>query len=1014
MALGLPCAALAQASAPSNLTAISGATQSLLSWPASTGAASYNVERGTNSGGPYAFLVNVSSTSYTDSGVTTGVEYYYVVAAVSNGVAGPNSPEAAAIPLANNGYYTFINRASGLALGQTNSVAVQQYDAGANQLWKLVSVGNGYFAILNDGFGGLTLTGPTPSAQLTTSSAIVDAAQEWYFQVTNGSYFVIYNLGTGQVMDDLNASRTIGDPIGQWNYDGALDEDWTVGEPMPPLIQAAAVTNDDQLPQAYVSAQVNPNGSPTTVIIQYGTNTAYGLAVTNVLSPSGGYQAVNATLNSYEDRTATLHVLITASNSVGTATSGDLTCSSLLFEKKFSSDFYQYATNYLNPVTGAAAWADLNNDGWLDLVCAGQTSRIKGQGYLYYNPGTNQIQQWLENVTTPEGSHPALSVGDFDNDNRPDIFYACSQFSAGLDGSEIPDFAGTPGPVTGVMFGVDTNYIGSDRTESFLDTSYIPYLYVQDANVAVGDFDHTGRQDALVSGNFYVTNNNDYGGLSGPYTLLCQNNLPAGRYITTNIPYTTFGNEGMLPVNSSLPPVAQTASPDLFSSGQTLLVAGDFDNDGFLDLFALNFPIDSTLTSYAGFFHGDGNKNFTPTTNRFQIYTNTSGPGFSDTESASCVLADLNGDGYLDMVLSYVNQATYGVGPSITSIWLNDGHGNLTNSGIVLPQLDLANVAVGDIFNHGRNDILMVGGLDLSVATGSNVIQTVVLRNDGNGVFTPIVLGNFGSIGETGHGLQLADYDNDGRLDFAMTGDTLPAGNGEYSQFVPGTYIFRNEMNIPSNAPPAAPPGPGTTVGDGTVRFHWGNATDDITPANLLTYNLRVGTNSLDTSVVSPIANVITGWRKLAAPGNCGHVTNILYRFPPGTYYWSVQAVDGGFKGGAWAPEQTFTITNPEPVVLGFNQNAKLPGYQPYPYPAELSAIQYQMALMNVSSNIFNVTSNTWNLSWPARFKNFTLEQATNLAGPWTTNTIPVGTLNDEWSVLVTNSGSSMYFRLVK
>jgi hypothetical protein len=451
-------------------------------------------------------------------------------------------------------------------------------------------------------------------------------------------------------------------------------------------------------------------------------------------------------------------------------------------------------------------------------------------------------------------------------------------------------------------------------------------------------------------------------------------------------------------------------------------VAGDFDNDGFLDIFALDYFIDPTLTQYAGFFHGDGNLNFIPTTNRFQLFPGASGTQSVYVETASCVLADMNGDGNLDMVLSYGNQldALLGVDYTTVSIWLNDGHGNLTNSNIVLPQLGLANVAVGDIFNHGRNDILMVGYANQDY--GAPPVETVVLRNDGNGVFTPIVLGYFGSIGETGHGLALADYDNDGRLDFAMTGSTAPlllvvSGAQQYATFIPATHIFRNLMNIPTNGPAAAPPNLSTTVGDGTVTFHWGNATDDITPANLLTYNLRVGTNSLDTSVVSPLANVTNGWRKIAAPGNCGHTTNTLYRFPPGTYYWSVQAVDGGFKGGAWAPEQTFTITNPEPVVLTLG-TAVFPSYLP-----SLVDGDYYGAELSLASSLGDddnelaaaaAPNPLLNASWPIRFQGYSFQQASSLNGSWITNT-NVGTMNGSWSVLVTNSGTGdMFFRLVQ
>ena len=63
------------------------------------------------------------------------------------------------------------------------------------------------------------------------------------------------------------------------------------------------------------------------------------------------------------------------------------------------------------------------------------------------------------------------------------------------------------------------------------------------------------------------------------------------------------------------------------------------------------------------------------------------------------------------------------------------------------------------------------------------------------------------------------------------------------------------------------------------------------------------GTTPGGTDTVSPLANVTSGWRKVAAPGNVGHCFSTFYRFPPGTYYWSMQAVDGGFKGGAWAAE---------------------------------------------------------------------------------------------------------------
>jgi hypothetical protein len=156
----------------------------------------------------------------------------------------------------------------------------------------------------------------------------------------------------------------------------------------------------------------------------------------------------------------------------------------------------------------------------------------------------------------------------------------------------------------------------------------------------------------------------------------------------------------------------------------------------------------------------------------------------------------------------------------------------------------------------------------------------------------------------------------------------------------------------------------------------------------------------------------------MVGPGNCGHATNTLYYFPPGTYYWSVQAVDGGFKGGAWAPEQTFTITNPETPVLTLGTPASLPAYVSVIYPPTTKAEQdannlLALTLLEASTNEMNIAGNTLNLSWPIRYQGWTVEQTTNLVNPvWVTNS-NVGTLNGQWSLLVTGT-NTMFYRLVQ
>ncbi|MBO0723234.1 MAG: endo-1,4-beta-xylanase [Blastocatellia bacterium] len=85
--------------APTGLTATAGNGQVTLNWGASSGATSYNVKRSTTSGGPYAVIAsNLTSTSFTNTGLTNGTTYYYVTSAVNAAGESPNSAQASATP----------------------------------------------------------------------------------------------------------------------------------------------------------------------------------------------------------------------------------------------------------------------------------------------------------------------------------------------------------------------------------------------------------------------------------------------------------------------------------------------------------------------------------------------------------------------------------------------------------------------------------------------------------------------------------------------------------------------------------------------------------------------------------------------------------------------------------------------------------------------------------------------------------------------------------------------------
>jgi len=176
---------------------------------------------------------------------------------------------------------------------------------------------------------------------------------------------------------------------------------------------------------------------------------------------------------------------------------------------------------------------------------------------------------------------------------------------------------------------------------------------------------------------------------------------------------------------------------------------GDIDNDGDFDLAIMGW---------------DG-------TNRYcQIYKNGTNKRLSLSQNLTGVshgrlsFADYDRDGDLDLAVTGKVTA-YGT----TKIYQNDGDGNFGDSGIELVDLYDSALAWGDYNNDGNLDLLLIG---FSMGTG-NIAK--IYRNKGNGTFedsgitdlTPVASGS----------VAWGDYDNDGDLDLALSGN---AGGGNY------------------------------------------------------------------------------------------------------------------------------------------------------------------------------------------------------------------------------------------
>jgi kumamolisin len=134
---------------PTGLTATPGNGTVALNWTASTGAASYNVYRGTTPGGegPTPIKSGITATSYTDS-ATNGVTYYYEVSATNSAGTSSPSTEVSATPsvpvLAISGGPTAtVGRNSTLVQWTTNVVAntVVRYGTSSGSLTNTASSG---------------------------------------------------------------------------------------------------------------------------------------------------------------------------------------------------------------------------------------------------------------------------------------------------------------------------------------------------------------------------------------------------------------------------------------------------------------------------------------------------------------------------------------------------------------------------------------------------------------------------------------------------------------------------------------------------------------------------------------------------------------------------------------------------------------------------------------------------------------------------------------------------------
>jgi len=306
----------------------------------------------------------------------------------------------------------------------------------------------------------------------------------------------------------------------------------------------------------------------------------------------------------------------------------------------------------------------------------------------------------------------------------------------------------------------------------------------------------------------------------------------------------------------------------------------DFNGDSHLDLLLLGCT-DSGCGTYATkLYQGDGSGGFGEVSAGLP----------QGLHAGEAVAGDYDNDGDPDLLIT---------GFYLAEIYRNDG-GGFTDLNAGLTPVGDADQAWGDYDNDGDLDILVVG------SAAGNVDTAKLYRNDGGDVFTAT---NLALPGVRQGDVAWADYDQDGDLDFLVTGS---AGAN------PLTRLYRN-ATAAANVIPSAPVNLAAVVMTATVTLSWQAGPDSATPANGLTYAVRVGLLT-GSDVSAPPANLDTGCRRVAAFGAAGAGLNAtLTSLAPGRYTWSVQAIDTALAGSAFAAPSSFIIApySPPPPPSG-------------------------------------------------------------------------------------------------
>ncbi len=359
---------------------------------------------------------------------------------------------------------------------------------------------------------------------------------------------------------------------------------------------------------------------------------------------------------------------------------------------KISGQIFTKLSNPSSTIgSSGSAWTDLNDDGKLDAYMSYFTNSLSP--YIQNEVGDFQLS--TSQGIIPSGSnYSAIAWGDYNNDGLEDIF--------------ITSMSNTPVLLKNLGYGNFIKILSNKVTADAATTLSCNWV----------DYDNDGYLDLFVTAsgtgftpgsgnrNFLYKNNGDE-----TFTKITDNAISTQNTFSSNAGFadmdndgdqdlflTEWGKDNWLFENNGDGSFSKISGTEINVNSSISISCswGDYDNDGYLDLFVGNGSTSNTVKQKSHLFHNNGDKTFTKVTTgdiaEFEGCVWTSAWG------------DVDNDGDIDLYLGtiYDNEEP---------LFINNGDGTFTfrHEFAVNTTFDgtgITGASFGDYDNDGALDLL--------------------------------------------------------------------------------------------------------------------------------------------------------------------------------------------------------------------------------------------------------------------------------------------------------------------